>query len=116
MGVVYYGNYTLYLEQGRTEWLRALGFSYKFMEAHGIQLPVTHLNIDYKRPARYDDLITVTTSLKQLPTVKIEFSYQIHNEVGELLATAETTLVFINATTGKIQKAPQYLLDKLSAH
>jgi acyl-CoA thioester hydrolase len=113
MGVVYYGNYALYLEQGRTEWLRDLGFSYKYMEANGIQLPVTQLKIDYKRPARYDDLLTVTTSLMQLPTAKIEFYYEIHNELGDLLVTAQTTLVFINTSTGKIQKAPQYLIDSI---
>jgi len=113
MGIVYYGNYPLYLEQGRTEWLRELGFSYRYMEAHGIQLPVTHLSINYKRPAKYDDLLTVTTTLRQLPTVKIEFLYEIHNEDGVLLATAETTLVFIDDATGKIQKAPVYLVDAL---
>ena len=61
MGVVYYGNYAQYLEQGRTEWLRELGFSYKWMEEHNVQLPVVNLNVDYKRPARYDDVLTVTT-------------------------------------------------------
>ncbi|HBL80250.1 MAG TPA: thioesterase, partial [Aequorivita sp.] len=95
MGVVYYGNYAQYLEQGRTEWLRALGFSYKWMEANNIQLPVVHFSIDYKQPAFYDDLLTVRTSLKQLPTVKIEFYYEIYNESKQLLATATTVLVFV---------------------
>ncbi len=114
MGVVYYGNYPLYLEQGRTEWLRELGFSYRWMEEHDVQLPVTHLEISYKKPARYDDLITVTTTLKETPTVKIEFYYEIHNEQGELLVSAETTLVFVNMKTNKLRKAPDYLLEKLS--
>jgi|TARA_R110000751_G_scaffold137079_3_gene240413 acyl-CoA thioester hydrolase len=114
MGVVYYGNYAQYLEQGRTEWLRALGFSYKWMEANNIQLPVVHFSIDYKQPAFYDDLLTVRTSLKQLPTVKIEFYYEIYNESKQLLATATTVLVFVNSTTKKLTKAPQYLLEKLS--
>ena len=114
MGVVYYGNYAQYLEQGRTEWLRALGFSYKWMEANNIQLPVVHFSIDYKQPAFYDDLLTVRTSLKQLPTVKIEFYYEIYNDSKQLLATATTVLVFVNSTTKKLTKAPQYLLEKLS--
>ena len=71
MGVVYYGNYAQYLEQGRTEWLRDLGFSYRWMEEHDVQLPVVRLEIDYKRPARYDDLIKVTTTLRNIPTHKI---------------------------------------------
>jgi len=114
MGVVYYGNYAQYLEQGRTEWLRELGISYKWMEAHDVHLPVVNLNIDYKKPALYDDEILITTTLGKIPTIKIEFYYEIHNEKGELLATASTTLVFINSITNKIMKAPDYLLKKLA--
>lgn len=113
MGVVYYGNYAQYLEQGRTEWLRELGFSYKWMEANDVQLPVVHFSIDYKLPARYDDLIIVKTSLKKLPSVKIEFYYEIYNESKQLLATATTILVFINSKTKKLIKAPDYLIEKL---
>lgn len=113
MGVVYYGNYALYIEQGRTEWLRALGFSYKEMEAQNIHLPVVHFSIDYKHPARYDDLLTVKTTLKKLPSVKIEFYYEIFNESKQLLVTASTDLVFIDSTTGKLRKAPDYLINKI---
>ncbi len=114
MGIVYYGNYALYLEEGRTEWLRTLGFSYKYMEAHNVELPVVNLNINFKQPAYYDDLITVTSTLKEIPTVKIEFYYEIHNQEGKLLVTATTTLVFVNSTTKKLMKAPDYLLEKLT--
>lgn len=113
MGVVYYGNYAQFLEQGRTEWLRELGFSYKWMEENNVLLPVTNLNIDFKFPARYDDVICITTTLKKIPTFKIEFDYKIHNQNDQLLVTASTTLVFINATTNKLMKAPDYLLQKL---
>ena len=85
MGVVYYGNYAQYLEQGRTEWLREMGFSYKWMEDNGIHLPVVNLTIDYKKPAHYDDLLTITTILKNTPTFKIELHYEIHNQDGLLL-------------------------------
>ncbi|MDX1462480.1 MAG: thioesterase family protein [Marinirhabdus sp.] len=113
MGVVYYGNYAQYLEQGRTEWLREQGVTYKWMEENNVLLPVTEMHVNFKLPARYDDVITITTRLKNIPTVKIEFSYEIHNQKDELLVTAETTLVFLNATTNKLQKAPDYLLDLL---
>ena len=113
MGVVYYGNYAQYLEHGRTEWLRALGFSYKWMEENNVHLPVINLCIDYKSPAYYDDVLTITTSLTKIPTVRIEFYYEIHNENGTLLVTANTTLVFVNSTTKKLMKAPDYLLKKL---
>lgn len=114
MGVVYYGNYASYLEQGRTDWLRAQGFSYKWMEANGVQLPVVKLSIDYKRPAHYDELIRITTKLKNIPTYKIEFDYAIHNEENELLVTAYTALVFVDMKTKKLMKAPDYLIEKLS--
>ena len=113
MGVVYYGNYAQYLEQGRTEWLRELGFSYKWMEANDVQLPVVHFSIDYKLPARYDDLILVKTTLKKMPSVKIEFYYEIYNESKQLLVTATTVLVFVNSKTNKLMRAPDYLIDKL---
>ena len=113
MGIVYYGNYATYLEQGRTEWLRDMGFSYKWMEDNGIHLPVVELNIKYKAPARYDDVLTITTSLKKIPTYRINFIYKIHNQEGQLLITGETSLVFVNSITNKLQKAPDYLLEKL---
>ncbi|MFK5983360.1 MAG: thioesterase family protein [Flavobacteriaceae bacterium] len=113
MGIVYYGNYALYLEQGRTEWLRTLGFSYKYMEDSNVELPVINLNINFKQPAYYDDIVTVTSTLKKTPSVRIEFYYEIHNQDGKLLVTATTTLVFVNSTTKKLMKAPDYLLEKL---
>lgn len=115
MGIVYYGNYAQYLEQGRTEWLRELGFSYKWMEQNNVHLPVINLAIDYKSPAYYDDVLTITTMLKKTPTVRIEFYYEIHNSEGKLLITATTTLVFVNSSTNKPMMAPDYLLKKLEA-
>ena len=113
MGIVYYGNYATYLEQGRTEWLRDIGFSYKWMEDNGIHLPVVELSVKYKAPARYDDVLTVTTTLKKIPTYSIEFTYEIHNQEGQLLITGETSLVFVNSITNKLQRAHNYLLEKL---
>ncbi|WP_298551730.1 thioesterase family protein [uncultured Algibacter sp.] len=111
MGVVYHGNYALYLEMGRIEWLRKLGVSYKAMEKNGIMLPVVSLNINYKKSAGYDDVINVKTQLKKKPTAKIEFEYEITNTDGEILTTAETTLVFIDMETNRPVRAPQYILE-----
>lgn len=113
MGIVYYGNYAQYLEQGRTDWLRSLGFTYKYMEEHQVMLPVINLNIDYKLPAKYDDLLTIKTSLLEIPSVKIKFYYEIKNQNDELLVTATTSLVFLDSITRKLIKAPSYLLEKL---
>lgn len=113
MGVVYHGNYAQYLELGRVEWLRSLGITYKSMEDDGIMLPVISLHIDYKKSALYDDLLTVETRLKNRPLVKIEFDYRIFNESGELLATANTVLAFMDKKTGRPIKCPDYILEKL---
>ena len=111
MGVVYHGNYPLYLEMGRIEWLRKFGISYKAMEENGIMLPVVSLNINYKKSAGYDDVINVKTQLKNKPTAKIEFEYEITNKSGEVLTTASTVLVFVDMKTNRPTRAPQYILE-----
>lgn len=113
MAVVYHGNYAQYFEMGRVEWLRNLGVSYKWMEDNGIMLPVVSLTMNYKKPARYDDLLKVKTIFKNQTSVKIEFDYEIYNENQELLTTGYSMLVFVNMKTGKPIIPPDYLLDKL---
>nr|WP_315137770.1 thioesterase family protein [uncultured Capnocytophaga sp.] len=110
MGVVYYGNYPQYLELGRVEWLRSIGFTYKAMEEEGVMMPVVSLQIQYKKPALYDELITIRTKLKELPSTKIEFDYEILNERGELLSTANTILVFVDAKTFRPVRCPEKVL------
>ena len=115
MGVVYHGNYAQYFEMGRVEWLRNLGLSYKFMEENGIMLPVVSLTMNYKKPARYDDLIRVRTIFKSQTSVKIEFDYEIFNEKDELLTTGTSMLVFVDMKTGRPTLPPQYVSEKLLA-
>jgi len=111
MGVVHHANYLLYLEIGRIEWLRKLGISYKKMEEEGVNLPVVSVNVNFKKPACYDDLINVKTQLREVPTAKIIFDYEITNEKTEIITTATTTLVFVDAKTKRPIKAPKYILD-----
>jgi acyl-CoA thioester hydrolase len=115
MGVVYHGNYAVYFEMGRVEWLRNLGVSYKKMEETGIMLPVVSLTMNYKKPARYDDLLTVITKFKSQTSVKIEFDYEILNEKGELLTTGYSVLVFVDMKTGKPTLPPDYIKEKLQS-
>ena len=115
MGYVYYGNYAQFFEVGRVEWLRALGVSYKSLEESGIMLPVIQLNINYMKPAKYDDLLTITTIMTKKPLVKIEFDFEVHNENNDLLTTGFTSLVFMDMKKNKPIKAPQYLLDQIYA-
>jgi acyl-CoA thioester hydrolase len=113
MGYVYYGNYTQYYEIGRVEALRQLGSSYKDMEDNGIMLPVYTCNIKYIKPALYDDLLVIKTTIKELPSARISFDYEIYNQKNELLNTANTVLVFINTTTNKPCVAPESFMEKL---
>ncbi len=114
MRVVYHGNYAQYFETGRVEWLRNKGISYKWMEDNGIMLPVVSLTMNYKKPARYDELLTLKTILKNRTSVKIEFDYELYNENEELLTTGNSILVFVDMKTGKPVSPPQYLTDILN--
>lgn len=113
MGVVYHANYAVYFEVGRTEWLREYGLSYSSMEAEGIMLPVISLQINYKNSARYDDKLKVITTLKKIPTASIVFDYELRKINGELLATGNTVLAFIDMERNRPTRCPKYLLDKL---
>ena len=113
MGVVYHGNYAQYFEMGRVEWLRNMGVSYKWMEENGIMLPVVSLNMNYKKPARYDDLLRVKTIYKNQTSVKIEFDYEIYNELNELLTIGNSILVFVDMKTGRPTLPPDYINEKL---
>lgn len=115
MGVVYHGNYALYLEMGRIEWLRKMGVSYKKMEEDGIMLPVISMTLNYKKPARYDDVINVKTQLKKRPSAKIEFDYEITDERGQIITTATVVLAFIDMKTNRPVRAPKYILDVIDA-
>jgi acyl-CoA thioester hydrolase len=117
MNVVYYGNYAQYFEVGRVESLRNLGISYKGIEDMGIMLPVVELNIKYLRPAKYDDLLTIKSQIKELPTEhKIVFDQEIYNEEGKLLTIGKVKLYFMDSQLGKRVRMPDIMLEKLSTY
>jgi acyl-CoA thioester hydrolase len=112
MSFVYYGVYAQYYEVGRVELLRSLGISYKEIEEIGYALPVVNLNINYKKPAYYDDELTIRTTIKKFPSAKIIFDYETYNEKGNLLNTGEVVLVFLDKETGKPCIAPEVIMEK----
>jgi acyl-CoA thioester hydrolase len=117
MGYLYYGNYALYYEVGRTHLIRELGLTYRELETQGIIMPVAELHSKYLRPALYDDLITVKTILKELPTDhKITFHSELYNEEGALLNIGATTLVFLELPDKKRRPMPEVLHDKLAPY
>jgi acyl-CoA thioester hydrolase len=116
MGYVYYGHYAQYFEVARVEMLRTMGFSYKKLEEEGVILPVLELFIKYIRPAYYDNLLTIITEIRELPGTRIHFHYETFNEKNELLNKAETTLVFVNKSTGRPTSVPNHLLEEFKKY
>lgn len=117
MGIVYHGHYAQFYEIGRTEAFRSLGYVYKDIEAMGIILPVVDIHSKFLRPAKYDDLITVTTTLREIPVHhKIVFHSEIHNEQNELLNMGDVTLYFMQANGMKKINMPEELKEKLKKY
>lgn len=110
MGFVYYGVYAQYYEVGRVEAIRSLGITYADLErAHGIWMPVVNMQVRYLRPARYDEQLSILTTIPALPDKDIRFRYEIRNEAGELLNGALVTLCFLEASSGRRIPAPAFL-------
>jgi len=117
MGYLYYGNYAQYYEIGRVEMLRSVGLTYKSMEEeHGILMPVMTLEMRFVRPAHYDELLTIRTSLRELPGKTIVFHVEIFNEKMKLVNGGRVKLCFVDANTNKSIEAPTYLVEKLRPH
>jgi acyl-CoA thioester hydrolase len=117
MGYLYYGHYAQYYEVGRAEMIRSLGISYKEMEAvYGIMMPVMSLQMRYVRPALYDELLTIRTTLRQLPESTMTFHHEVFNEKKKLVNGGSVKLCFVDMKTGKTVGPPQYLIEKLAPH
>jgi acyl-CoA thioester hydrolase len=117
MGVVYHGHYAQFYEIGRGEAIREIGFTYKDIETMGIIMPVIDIHSRFLRPAKYDDLITVRTTLKELPIHhKIVFHSEIFNEQGELINIGDVTLYFMEVNEMKKSQMPTALRVKLEKY
>lgn len=117
MGYLYYGNYAQYYEIGRVEMLRSLGLTYKEMEQeHGIWMPVVSMEMRFVRPGFYDELLTIRTTLRQLPEKFITFHVEIFNEKSKLINGGSVKLCFLEAKSGQTISAPEFLLAKLRPH
>ena len=117
MGIVYHGNYAQLYEIGRTEALRSLGITYKSIEELGVIMPVVEIHTRFLRPARYDDLITVLTTVKEIPEhSKIIFYGEIFNEQQDLLNTGTVSLLFMNAKSMKRCDLPGIIKEKVKKY
>lgn len=105
MGMVYYANYLVYFERGRTEWLREAGLTYKALEEQGHYFPVIECSCGYKSPAKYDDVITVKTTMGEIGPASVKFEYEISCG-GKLLATGATKHPLVNRQMKPIRVPP----------
>jgi acyl-CoA thioester hydrolase len=117
MNVVYHGNYAQYFEVGRVESIRRLGLSYKDVEASGVIMPVIEWTAKFIRPAHYDDLLTVRTTIKKWPVdYRIEFHQEVFNEHGKLLTTGKVLLYFLTADTRETTAMPEQMARTLQPY
>jgi acyl-CoA thioester hydrolase len=115
MNVVYHGNYAQYFEVGRAEAIRSLGYTYKDLEKMGIIMPIVDLHLQFIRPAHYDDLLTVTTTLEEMPNNHvITFHQKVYNQSDKLLCTGKITLFFIQTVDRQKTTLPKEWFEKLS--
>lgn len=116
MGYMYYGNYAEFYEVGRVEMLRSLGMTYKSMEDSGIIMPVTELKCKFIKPALYDEEITVNVMIDTMPSLRINFKYELFNERQELINLGETTLVFIDQKKNRPCMPSEDFLSRMRVH
>lgn len=108
MGIAYHANYLPWLEIGRTDLLREHGFPYADLERAGFRLPVLEVNVRYLRPALYDDVITVETTLAEKPSVRVRLEYRILRD-DTLLATGRTAHAFLNHQNEPVRPPADFL-------
>ncbi len=113
MGYCNNANYPKFYEIARDELFREIGLPYTTVEKAGIMLPLADLNVRYIKPSHYDDLLTVTTMVKEYPTAKIRFDYTIRNQHNEVINEGFTTLVFVDIKTRKPVRMPPIVKEKI---
>lgn len=106
MGYVYHANYVTYCHQARTELLRQLGIEDHLLEENNIMLPVISMDLRYHKPAGYDELLTVKTSLKEEPRTRFSFQFEFRNEQNELICSANCSTAIVDRFTRKPMRAP----------
>ena len=113
MGIVHHSNYIKFFEAARTEWLRAAGLSYAEMERRGVMMPIVDVAVKYRQPAYYDEILSITVLVDELPMARMTFRYEIRGEDGRDVASGTTTLGFIDSQTRRPQRAPHWLMEIL---
>ena len=116
MGYLYHANHISYCHQARTEMMRKLGIHDAEIEKQGFMMPVIEFNIQYKTPAKYDELLTITTTIKEVPKIRFYFEYEIRNEKGELVSKSNSQVVFVDKQSRKPMLVPDFVLEGLGVN
>ena len=111
MAICHHSNYICYYEAARSEFLRALGMSFAEVERRGIMMPILEVQSKYRKPAYFDELLTVRILLREMPSTLINFFYEIYNERGDLLNTGMTQLGFIHSDSRRPCRCPEWFLE-----
>jgi len=114
MGYVYHANYVSYCHQARTELMRNLGIHDQALEENQIMLPVISINLRYLKAAKYDELLTIKTTLREMPKTRAVFEFEIRNEANEKICTAVSEVVFVDSISRKPMKVPEMIRIKLA--
>ena len=112
MGIVYYSRYFEFFESARTELLASIGLAVRNIEEDDVFLPVINATCDYKRGAKFEDEITIVSSIDDLPTSRLVINYRVLSSDGSILATGSTAHGFINEN-GTPKRPPQILVQKI---
>jgi acyl-CoA thioester hydrolase len=113
MGYVYYGYYAMYYEVARVEALRRLGLTYREIEAMGIIMPVLENHSKFLQAGKYDELLRIVTTIKERPTVRITFQYDIYNEENKLIHQGQSMLAFVDQHSGRPCRPPHAMMTVL---
>ncbi len=114
MGIVHHSNYIFYYEVARTELMRSLGTTYREMEERGVLLVVRDVHSHFIAPAYYDEVLTVRTSINEVPAVKVTFDFEIFNARGELIHTGQVVLACVDKQTRRPKRAPEWFVNMLA--
>lgn len=109
MGYLHHSRYLQYFEMGRIEFLRAAGFSYADLEREGVFFAVTKAEVRYKAPARYDDELTLTTTVRRATHVRFDHTYELRR--GNVVVAEGSTTIACIGRDGKVRAMPDELLN-----
>ena len=114
MGYVYHANYVTYCHMARTELLRKIGLEDSKLEEMKLMMPVIDMHLKYIKPAHYDEVLKIQTSVQEIPKIRFKFEFDFFNEQDQKICSAQSTLVFTDSETRKPIKVPPFIVEILS--